>query len=257
MITSAANPRLRRLKDVLHAPGDAPVFAAEGLRAAEEVLRSGVKVDCVFYSDRLEQTPRGVTLLTSLVERGAEKIHTGEAVLAKVSATEQSQGIVALVHKPAWAAADLAAAGRPVFLLDGVRDPGNLGTIVRIADAFAFGGLALSGDSVEPFNDKVVRSSMGSLLRVPIVRGGLEAIAALLRAARYTLAVADAAGATALRGYRAGGPVAIVLGNEAHGVRPAAAALATVALRIDMPGRAESLNVGVAAGILAYELAQG
>lgn len=257
MITSAANPRLRRLKAVLHAPGAAEVFAAEGLRAVEEVLRAGAKTDCVFFSDRLEQTPRGVTLLRSLVERGAEQLHTGEALLAKISATEQSQGIVALVHKPQWEARALTAQGRPVFVLDGVRDPGNLGTIVRIADAFALGGLVLSDDSVEPFNDKVVRSSMGALLRVPLLRGGLEGLAAPLRDAGYRIHAADAKGAVPLRKFAPQGPVAVILGNEAHGVRPAAAHLAEGAVRIEMPGGAESLNVAVAAGILAYHLSPG
>ncbi len=252
MLTSAANERIRRLRRLLEDPSAETVFAVEGLRALEEAVRSDRPVTEVYFSDAADAEPRAITLLTSLVERGAERVHVARALLERISQTERSQGLIGVLAKPSWSIGD-PANGRPVFLLDGVRDPGNLGTMVRIADAFGLGGLYLSEDCVDLFNAKVVRSTMGSLFRVPVVRGPLAAAAAALRAAGYTVQQTAMDGATPLHAFRPRGPVAAILGNEAHGVRAAAAGLADGALRVEMPGHAESLNVAVTAGILAYE----
>lgn len=254
MLSSISNPRIQHLREVLRAPEDHTVFAAEGVRAVEEALRAGVVVETVYYSSKLEATPRGVTLLTSLQERGAEALQVAPSLLERVSAVERSQGIAALVRKPSWSPADLTRTERPVLLLDGVRDPGNAGTILRIADAFALGGVGMSLDTVAVFNDKVVRSAMGALFRVPVVRLPLATLVAALTDAGYRVLRAEADGAVGLRSLTPGRPTAVVLGNEAHGISPATAAIVAEGLRIDMPGQAESLNVAVTAGIIAHHL---
>lgn len=254
MLTSISNPRIQQLRDVLRAPEEHTVFAAEGVRAAEEALRAGVAVETVFYSSKLEETPRGLTLLESLQERGAESLQVAASLLDRVSAVERSQGIAALVRKPSWTPADLTRTKRPVLLLDGVRDPGNAGTILRIADAFALGGVGMSLDTVGLFNDKVVRSAMGAVFRVPAVRLPIETLVAALANEGYRIMRAEADGAVPLRTLEPGRPTAVVLGNEGHGISPATAALVKEGVRIDMPGQAESLNVAVTAGIIAHHL---
>lgn len=254
MLTSISNPKVQHLRDVLRAPEDHAVFAAEGVRSVEEALRAGIAVETVYYSSKLEETPRGLTLLASLQERGAETLQMAASLLERVSAVERSQGIAALVRKPSYSAADLVREKRPVLLLDGVRDPGNAGTILRIADAFALGGVGMSLDTVGVFNDKVVRSAMGALFRVPVVRLPIETILETLSGAGYRVLRAEAGGAVSLKALNADQPTAVVLGNEAHGISAATAACVNETLRIDMPGQAESLNVAVTAGIIAYHL---
>ncbi len=255
MITSPSNTRIQNLRKVIREPREWPVFAVEGVRALEEAVRAGVRVESVFYSDRLEATPRGLTLLDSLVRRGAEKVHVSESALGKVTATEQDQGVIAVVPKLGWTLEDIISPGHPVFILDGVRDPGNLGTILRIADAFDLGGVIATDDTVDAYNQKVIRGAMGSLFRVPLVYGGVAEAVGLLRDEGFTILRAEAGQGTPVYNLTERERVAVVLGNEAHGVRGELGQLVDDAFHIPMPGPAESLNVGITAGIVAYELA--
>jgi TrmH family RNA methyltransferase len=255
MITSPANPRLKELKRILQNPDEFEVFAVEGVRALEEAIREGIRAEAIFYSARLEGTARGVTLLDSLAERGSEIVHVGEQPLDKTCSTEQSQGVVAVFKKLEWTAEQLLSPKKPVFLLDGIRDPGNLGTILRITDGFGLGGVVMSEDTVNLYNAKVIRSAMGSLFRVPALRSPLPDAISALRDAGYTIVRSEARLGTPLQAFAGGAkPVAIVLGNEAHGVRADIEALVPDSVQIEMPGNAESLNVAIIAGILAYGL---
>jgi RNA methyltransferase, TrmH family len=255
VISSTANPRIKWLRQLIREPAD-DIIAVEGVRAVEELVRCQAPVTEVFYSERLEQTPRGVTILQSLTERGAEKVHVSAAVLDKVSATEHGQGVVATVARPRARLEDCMALGRPLFLLDAVADPGNLGAIIRIADAFAFGGLVLGRGCVSPFNPKVVRSAVGSLFRLPVVDAAdLAAVSHELTRNGYQMSRAEAAGGISLRHLPRSGKRAVILGSEAHGVSEEVAGVVSEALHIPMPGSAESLNVAMAAAIIAYALA--
>lgn len=255
MITSTANPRLKELKRILQAPDEFEVFAVEGVRALEEAVRAGIRVESVFYSTRLEGTPRGITLLDSLVERGSEIVHVGEQSLDRTLATEQSQGVVAIFAKLKWTSEQLLESKKPIFLLDGIRDPGNLGTILRIADGFSLGGIVMSEDTVNLYNAKVIRSAMGSLFRIPALRSPLPDAIAALRDAGYTVVRSEARLGTPLQAFAAGAAAtAVILGNEAHGVSADIEALVPDCVQIEMPGNAESLNVAITAGILAYGL---
>lgn len=253
MITSAANPRLRALKKLFE-DGDGESFAVEGVRAIEEALRAGVHVREVYYSQKAESAPRALTLIDSLVGRGAEKVLVGDTALQKVASTEHSQGIIAVVAKPRWVFDDLVRTRRPVFLFERLQDPGNLGTIIRLADAFALGGIITTPGSVGFYNAKVVRSAMGSLLRVPVLAMELRPAVHLLEDEQYTLLRAEMRHGIAAPLLRPTGPMAILFGNEGKGLSQEAERLVFDAVHIPMPGHAESLNVAVAAGILAYGL---
>lgn len=254
MITSATNPRLKDLRKLLREGGDAEMFAVEGVRALEEAVRAGVRVITVFHSPKLEATPRGLTLLETLAARGAETVSAGTSALDKTSATETSQGVIACIAKPEWSWESLTQRRRPLFILDALRDPGNVGTIFRIADAFDFGGLVLTDGTVDPFNDKVVRSAMGSLFRIPFVSATLDEAVTRLQPLGYEVFRAEMSGELEAGNISNTAPMALVLGNEAHGARPVTEALVPETLRISMPGQVESLNVAVSAGILAYAL---
>ena len=254
MISSPANERLKNLRSLLRDPADWPVFAVEGVRALEEIARAGVKPESVFYSARLEATPRGLTLLQSLTQRGAEAVQVSESVLEKISAAETSQGAVAVVPKIQWTFEEMAATSHPIFLFEGLSDPGNLGTLVRIADAFDLGGIVLDTGSVSPYNPKAVRAAAGSLFRAPVLPLPIGEALAFLETEDYTVVRAEPRGGVPLRSFPERGRVAVLFGGEAHGISAQWTSRIPKTLRIEMPGAVESLNVAVAAGIVAHHL---
>jgi RNA methyltransferase, TrmH family len=221
-------------------------FLLEGWRALVESAHA--PIECVAVRADLLDRPE----LEPLRARGVPIREVGDRDAKRISSTEQSQGVVARVRMPRSDAAALFRPGDALLLaLDAVADPGNLGTILRTAAWFGARGVLLGCGCVDPFNDKVVRSTAGALFHVPIV-GDIDLPAALgeARAVGYQVAVADAEGAVELPAWRPSRRCAIVLGSEAQGASPAVRAAGDIAVRVPRFGRGESLNVAIAAGIL-------
>lgn len=248
----AANPnikRLRRLGRRSSRSGDGS-FLVEGPVLVREAQRAGVVFDAVYVD---ESRPE----LAERVDGGVVRVATG--VLAKVLPTVTPQPLVGVA--PATLARqldDVAAAasqrGRPTLVLCDVADPGNVGTMVRAAEASGCGAVAFVGSGVDPYSPKVVRASAGSLFRVPFavapdVGGALVALAE----AGIVTAAAVARGGVAHLDAPLDGPVAIVVGNEAHGLDDETVASCDVAVTITMDGPTESLNVAMAATVLCFE----
>lgn len=231
------------------------LFLGEGVRIAEEALRSGIVLDVVAIAPSLEDTPRGVELAARLAEH-SECRRVDEGTLARIAATESPQGIVLAGRIPdPNVAAQLDPRAR-VLVLDAVQDPGNFGTLVRSADAFDVAAvIALSG-TVDAWNPKAVRAAAGASFRVPIMTMSAQDAVVWLRERGFTILAADAAGAPLEAGLQEG-RVALVVGNEGAGVGPAMRDGADAVVAIHTPGRAESLNVAVATGILLHELTKG
>lgn len=218
----------------------------------------------VFYCESLfggETAPR---LLAALTRAGAEAIPVAENVLNSLSEREASQGLTATFTLSAleWPAAQLLAAltGAPaeqrlVLVLDRLQDPGNLGTLLRTADAVHAAAVVLLEPCVDPFDPKTVRGSMGSLFTIPFSRvPSPGAILPQLAALGYRLVGADAnQGSTVWRSDALNGAAALVLGNEARGLSADVQPFLTHAVSLPLRGHAESLNVSVAGGILLYE----
>jgi RNA methyltransferase, TrmH family len=229
------------------------LFLAEGLRVAEDALDAGIVLRLAVVAPSLEDTPRGQSLRTRL-ERTTTVRHVAEGVLARLAPTETPQGVLLVAETPATALGDLAPAGRAlVLVLDGVQDPGNFGTLVRAADAFAAAAVIALPGTVDPWNAKAVRAAAGSSFHVPIVQATHAEAGAWLKEAGFTILAADAAG-TPVAGVARRARTALIVGNEGVGLTRAAAALADERVAVPIAGRAESLNVGVAGGILLYEL---
>ena len=232
---------------------------AEGVRLVEEALAAELPLRGAAISPALEATTRGRALKTALERRAVRLEEVSETDLAALADTEHPQGVVAVVEPRRWALDDIAVApGRPVLALDGVQDPGNVGTILRSALGLGAAGVVALKGTAELTSPKVVRGSMGALFRLPAVAGDAESFLAWARERAVELWVAAADGDAlepgAASGHRAA--VALVLGNEGAGVSPAleAAAHRRVAIRL-APG-AESLNVAIAAAILLREVAR-
>ena len=252
MIESLSNPRVKRWAALAQRKGRDREgrFIVEGVHLVEEALKSGARVETVVYS-----AARGLPKeLEGLAGSSVELVAAGEAVLARCTDMVTPQGVFAVVEKPAYTAADILERHRSlVIAVDGVQDPGNLGTIIRSADAAGASGILLGRGTVDLYNPKTVRSTMGSLFHLPIAECELGEALRLARAAGVQ--VAAAAPRDAVSCYEADftRDTWIVVGNEARGVSEEALREAAMRIRIPMPGRAESLNVAMAATVLLFE----
>ena len=227
------------------------LFLAEGLRTVEEAVAYKAVVS-IFYTAIEDDRTRAV-----LEEAAAQQVKlycVSDAVLKKIADTETPQGIIAVCKMQPVALDDLLASGKMLLVLDRVGDPGNVGTMLRTADAAGIGGVVLLKGSVDAYAPKTVRSSMGSLFHVPVLAGvGEEDFIESAHSAGYELLVTCLDGADNLYKADLHGRLAFVMGNEANGVSAGLLEAADKRVFIPMAGRAESLNVAMAAGIVMFE----
>ncbi|MBU0629410.1 MAG: RNA methyltransferase [Candidatus Margulisbacteria bacterium] len=218
------------------------LFVVEGVRMVEE---AGARVKTFFYSENLP-------IVKKLEEQMSVGYKVSKKQLAEISQVETPQGIVAIVREQEYTLDQIDTKGVIVYCL-GVQDPGNLGTIIRTADAFGASGVILSKGTVDLYNPKVVRATMGSLFHLPIVivENDEETIAQLKQKNVKIIATDLKAEKIATDGDYRGG-VAFLVGNEGSGLLPGIVAQGE-AVKIPMPGNAESLNVAVSTAILLYE----
>ncbi|HEU4828503.1 MAG TPA: RNA methyltransferase [Gemmatimonadales bacterium] len=234
---------------------------AEGVRLVEEALAAAVPIRGAAVGPALEATPRGRALKAALVSAGVRLEEIGASELDRLADTEHPQGIVAVVEPRRWSLDHMEPGNGAVLVLDAVQDPGNVGTMLRTAYALgAAGAVALPG-TAELGNPKVMRGSMGALFRLPAVPASHDEFLTWAKARGVALWLAAADGeplsAAIDRRREKPHPVAIVVGNEGAGVSERLEAAAAVRVGIPLAPEAESLNVGVAAGILLYEVLRG
>lgn len=237
---------------------------AEGVRLVEEALAADVPVRAAVTSPALESTPRGAALAAALAATARRVERMDDRALASLASTEHPQGVIAVIEpKPSTLEhlGGLSALHAPLsalLVLDAVQDPGNVGTAIRTAWALgAVGVVALPG-TAELTNPKVLRGAMGASFRMPCVAARPEELFAWLADRKGELWAAAAGGESpspSLSPARA--LLAIAIGNEGAGLSPSVAAAATRTVAIPMRPGAESLNVGVAAGILLCVLLHG
>lgn len=226
---------------------------AEGVRLVEEALAARLVIRHVLASPALEATPRGRALKAALTASGHAVVDAHEREFDALAATEHPQGVLAVIEPPAWTLDAVRPGPRaPVLVLDGVQDPGNVGTMVRSAFALgAAGVLALPG-TAEMTNPKTLRATMGGYFRLPCVSIDEPALRSWSASAGVRVLIA-AMGGTSPRSAR-GTPLAVVVGNEGAGTRPSLDGWAHGRIGIALREGADSLNVAVAAGILLYEV---
>jgi len=224
-------------------------FVVEGTRLAEEVVRAGVRPALAFYTEAWATSPAGRRLLPMLRPTDQGDWLVSEAVLAACSDTETPPGVLAVVPF-------LSIAPRPglILILDQIRDPGNMGAILRSAEASGAGQVILAPGTVDLYNPKVVRGAMGAHFRLPVTILDWPAIAE--RIAGRAVWLADAAGEIVCDLVDWTVPSALIVGGEAAGAGDQAAALATGQVSIPMAGGAESLNAAMAATVILFEAAR-
>lgn len=229
------------------------LFVAEGIRVVEELLAAGVVLRLALVSSDLEDTDRGEALARRLEQAGAVRAVDASA-LNRLSETRTNQGVLVVAETPAPALSALEPAGSATALvLDGVQDPGNLGTLARTAAAFGCELLACLPGTVDPWNPKAVRGSAGSLFRLAVVQPEPDELWAWLAGHGFAVVGADAAGeAVSLAGVAQ--RTALVVGNEGAGISGPVRERCERLVAVPMRGGTESLNVAVAGGILLYEI---
>jgi RNA methyltransferase, TrmH family len=255
MITPSHNPRIQQVRALLGRAKDrqeAGEFVVEGVRLAEEAWQSGRSARLVLFSQKLSQ--RGREVVVGLAAGGAEVEEVAEQVLAALSDTENSQGILAIL--PREPGIQLPAALDFVVIADTIRDPGNLGTLLRTAAAAGAQAALLSPGCADPFSPKVLRAAMGAHFHLPILEMEWTEIRASLKhpSAPLQVFLADIQANLAYWQVDLRCPLAIMVSNEAQGASPEGRALADQMLLIPMPGKSESLNAAVAAGIVLFEV---
>ncbi len=217
-------------------------MVAESPHLLREARKSGVEIETVLLS---EDAP------TDLKRKAGRAGRLLPAELFKeLSSTETSQGVITLVRLPEWSQEQVFEADGPVVVLDGLQDPGNVGTIVRTAEAFGAAGVVFSSGSSRPYHPKTLRASAGSLFRLPFVSlSPAQAIEASNRVGRRLVAASSRSG-VAVAGFE-WDQTSVVIGSEAHGVREEYRSAAE-AVHMQIAG-AESLNAAVAAAVVLYE----
>ena len=243
--------RLRRLLARRSYRQTEKAFVIEGARTLSLALEAGIPIEAVFAAAGTQDP-----LLTRVAAGGVRVFDLAPGVLERVADTVSPQPILAVVPVLGVALDDLSDGDLLAVCVD-IRDPGNLGTVLRSAEAAGASGVVCCEASVDVYNPKTVRASAGSLFHVPVVVGG-QPEEVLKRMGSWGLRRlgARARGGTLLDAVDLTGRVALVLGNEAHGVPPGLEPYIDDSVSIPMAGRAESLNVGMAAAVLCFEAAR-
>lgn len=226
----------------------------EGARLLTAALDAGAEIEGVFVAAGAADGAALAPLLERAIGAGCRVYELAPGVLEKVADTVTPQPVLAVVRTPA---AELGSASGTSFVVvcADVRDPGNTGAVIRAADAAGADAVVCCEGTADPFNPKTVRASAGSVLHLPVVRGGepAEVLAELGRRGLRRVAAATRGG-TAPEAADLVSPVALVLGNEASGLAPTLETEIDEQVTIPMGGRAESLNVSLAAAVLCFEV---
>ena len=251
MITSSQNSKIKLVRVLLgrsRERREANAFIVEGVRLVEEAIQSNWNFQFALYNEALSD--RGRLIVESLQSRDVDVEMVSDSLMNSLSETETPQGILAVLEfKP------LPMPDAPGFILipDQIRDPGNLGTLLRSAVATGVQAVLLPPETTDAFAPKVLRSGMGAHFRLPIHSMTWEEIGETSKSARLQMYLADMDGTscweTDLRQ-----PLALIVGGEAEGAGNEARKLANQQISIPMPGRMESLNAGVAGSILMFEV---
>ncbi len=252
MITSKNNTQVKNIRKLMESSkerSEKGLFIAEGKRLATETPKE--LLECLFASETYAAENPGW-------EEDCPCEILADDVFRSLSDTVNPQGLLAVVRQPSYSLSEIAGKERLFVLLDDIRDPGNLGTIVRTAEA-AGACVIMSPGCADIFNPKVIRATMGSIYRVPFVSAKMTEAVSILKENRVLVCAAALDGSVPYREVEYKNSkytgTAFIIGNEANGVSPEVQKAADIRVRIPMQGMVESLNAAVSAAVLLYNIA--
>ena len=274
VITSRDNKWLKNFRAALRGTGpakDEPIVL-EGPKLVEEAIRAGFRAEALLVSDSGDRDLPRILRAAAESEAGIAReriFRTTDRLFAGVVSTETPQGIAALFHPPKWEFEDVLRGAQAtketpplIVVAAGVQDPGNVGTVLRSAEAFGATGFIAARGTADPWSPKALRASAGSALRLPLLRGlAIPILLAQLKMQKIAILAATSHGNESSRAAdemqkELQGPVAIFIGSEGSGLPAEILHVADCAISIPMSGHVESLNAGIAASILLYEAAR-
>lgn len=257
-ITSAQNSQYKEWKKLRQKKyrNQRKEYLIEGIKMLEEAVHWENSFKTILYSSKLFEVNGGKNLYQKLIAKDVPLFELEHMLLKELCFTENPQGIMAILKQSSHFLEDIIDKNHSsIVVLENLQDPGNLGTIIRTADAAGFDAILLSEDCVDLYNDKVLRATMGSIFHLPIIEGirlvkvipnliqnGYQVVGSSLYTNRYYHKVEYSM------------KKALVIGNEAHGISQSVEKLCTDLVKIPIIGNAESLNAAIAAGILMYKM---
>lgn len=257
LISSTSNARIKEIRRLQQRKqrDRSGRFFAEGIRIVVEALQVGVEVESLVVAPKLLTSQFARELVVERVRAGMPCLEVTPEVFHSISQRERPQGLGAVIRQR-WETLHQIEPGRELcwVALDGVQDPGNLGTMLRTADAVGAAGLILLGSTVDPYDPTAVRASMGALFTMRLVRATLAELA--LWKEWYAALVVGTSGAAAhdYRRLRYRAPLVLLMGSERQGLSEEHLALCDDVVSIPMVGRVDSLNLAVATGVVLYHL---
>lgn len=257
-ISSANNPTIKAIRALRTRKGRAEqgTFFVEGLRIVGEAVQAGAEIKQIITAPDLLISPFGRETAIRAARGGATHIEVTKDVFASLSEKDGPQGIAAVIRQR-WTALESLPA-RPDRLcyvaLESPQDPGNIGTVLRTAEAVGAAGLILIGDSADPYDPGSVRASMGAVFDLPLVRADFEGFITWARGRGVRVIGTSGASQTDYRTVRYAPPQALLMGSEREGLSAGQQAACDVVVRLPMVGRSDSLNLAVATGVMLYAM---
>ncbi len=257
-VTSLANPIVKDIKALTQKKSreETGAFMAEGLKLVIDALELGWTIRTLVYAKAAKGKPLVDQVAAKTVAAGGLVLEVNEKVIASITRRDNPQMVVGIFDQRWKALKDIRPIeGETWVALDRVRDPGNLGTIIRTADAAGASGVILIGETTDPFSLETVRATMGSVFAVPVARATPEEFLGWVKKAGVSLVATHLAGAVDYRtiDYRRK-PVVLLMGNEQSGLPDQLAKEADALARIPQEGRADSLNLAVATAVMLFEV---
>lgn len=256
-ITSLANPAIKELRALGRTKGrrETGLFIAEGLKLVADAHEAGWRAETLVHGPRVADMALLKRLAAATHAAGGTVIETGEAALAKITRRDNPQMVVGVFRQRFVEPREVKPGRSGVWVaLEQVRDPGNLGTILRTVDSVGADGVILVGDTVDPFSIEAVRASMGSIFHVPVAEMSAEAFTAWRKSFPGRVVGTHLSGKLDYRRVDYAPPVLLLMGPEQAGLSDRMAALCDDLVRIPMAGKADSLNLAIATGIMLYEI---
>lgn len=255
-LTGSQNPLIKEVRALRNKSGreEKGLYFIEGARFVAEALKENIRIRYVVVSETFSSGSGSYELLKKLNDTEINCYVVPDSLFASISDTQTPQGILAVLGLERKQLMDAELSGGLLVILDTIKDPGNMGAIIRTADAAGCTGVIVPDGCVDVFNPKVLRSTMGSIFHVPVYHcSNIVEAMNIARDSGFILCAAHLEGSISIYEADLSGQVALIIGSEAEGIGNETAENSDLLIRIPMEGRAESLNASVAAGIMIFE----
>jgi TrmH family RNA methyltransferase len=257
VITSAANSTIKNIRALKHRKDrdESGLFFIEGVRIVGEAVQQNAKIDSLVVAPDQLTSPFGRELVQQQRQLGVPVIEVSPSVFESLSGKDGPQGLGAVI-KQRWEHINEVhlTSGLGWIAIDAAQDPGNIGTIMRTADAVGVTGLILTGNSADPYDSNALRASMGSVFSLRLVRANFEAFAAWKQRTNYTVIGTSDRASDDYQSIRYETPLILLMGSERQGLSADQMAICDTMAKIPMVGRSDSLNLAIATGVMLYEI---